>query len=381
MHESVHYLDSDGAAEIIYSKGERVCALSCGDGFLSVLPTHPRAGGRFSPILTQEMAGHVLTRIEPAFGECDADIYVARGYAAGGDSPVVTAVWFRVDVTRPRIDLRRAFARLRGRAIAHARNVCGEKGFGDVQMASGVYIEYGLGVLPGRGRHSISIRGKAHSVPYHRAAVSEDEGLLSELMCGVASVVGRVDASMVSNRHALLLERGHQYPRQHLDGDSFIKSHQVVVRASGGPNDPEGSDLHIDSMDGRGDAGGTWTVYAGGDAPSMFRRLGVFASATGGTGFDVRVDGFGCDWACAVHVDTARRLHGSIWPAEALAAGGCPRVGIGYGLRIISFTFRRIELLEESILDAPEEEHVAIEASSEAVRRRMLGQWEWCAGV
>ena len=59
----------------------------------------------------------------------------------------------------------------------------------------------------------------------------------------------------------------------------------------------------------------------------------------------------------------------------------CEMWGIGYGLRIISFTFRRIELLEESILDAPEEEHVAIEASSAAVRRRMLGQWEWCAGV
>ena len=373
----MHYLDTDGVAEITYSKGERVCALSCGDGFVSALPTHPRASGRFSPILTHEMAGHVLTRVEPAFEESDADIFVARGYAAGGASPVVTAVWFRVDVTRPRIDLRRALDRLRRRTVAHAREACGEKGFGDVQTASGVYIEYGLGVLPGRGRHSISIRGKAHSVPYHKAGActTEDEGLLSELMCGVASVVGRVDASMVSNRHALLLERGHQYPRQHLDGDSFIKSHQVVVRASGGPNDPEGSDLHIDSMDGRGDAGGTWTVYAGGDAPSTFRRLAVFASATGGTGFDVLVDGFGSDWACAVHVDTAHRLHGSIWPTEALAAGGCPRVGVGYGLRIVSFTLRRIELLEESIHEAPEEEHVAIEASSAAVRRRMHGLW------
>ena len=279
--------------------------------------------------------------------------------------------WFRVDVTRPRIDLRRAFARLRGRAISHAREACGEKGF----VASGVYIESGLGVLPGRGRHSISIRGKAHSVPYYRAAISEDEGLLSELMCGVASVVGRVDASMVSNEHALLLERGHQYPRQHMDGDSFIKSHQVVVRACGGPNDPEGSDLHVDSMDGRGDAGGSWTVYTGGEAPSRFQRLAVFASATGGNGFDVRVDGFGGDWACAVHLATAHRLHGSIWPPEALAGGPNPRVGVGFGLRIVTYTLWRIELLEESIHEAPEEEHVAIEASSDAVKRRMLGQW------
>ena len=130
----------------------------------------------------------------------------------------------------------------------------------------------------------------------------------------------------------------------------------------------------MDSMDGRGGAGGAWTVYAGGDAPSRFDRLAVFASATGGNGFDVRVDGLGGDWACAVHVDTAHRLHGSIWPMEPIAGGGCPRVGAG--LRIVTYTLRRIELLEEAIIAAPEEEHVAIEASSQAVRRRMLGQCE-----
>ena len=367
----MHYLDSGGAAEIVYSKGEGVCALTCGEGFVSALPTHPRAGGRFSPILTREVAGHVLKRIEPPFGDSDVDIYVARGYAAGEDSPIVTVVWFRVDVTKPRIDLRRVFARLRGRAIAHASDACGEKGF----VATGVYIESGLGVLAGRGRHSVTIRGRARSVPYYRSAISEDEGLLAELMCGVAGVVGRADPAMVSHEHGLLLQRGHQYPRQQLHGDSFIKSHQVVIRACGGPDDPEGSDLHVDSMDGRGDAGGAWTVYAGGEAPSRFDRLAVFASATGGNGFDVRVDGFGGDWACAVHLATAHRLHGSIWPPEALACGGCPRVGVGFGLRIVTYTLRRIELLEESVHETPEEEYVAIEASSDAVKRRMLGQW------
>ena len=178
--------------------------------------------------------------------------------------------------------------------------------------------------------------------------------------------------AMVRREHELLIQRGHQYPRQLLHGDNFIKSHQVVIRACGGPNEPEGSDLHVDSMDGLGDAGGAWTVYAGGDAPSRFDRLAVFASATGGKGFAVRVDGFGGDWACAVHVATAHRLHGSIWPVEALA-GSCPRVG--FGLRVVTYTLRRIELLEESVLEAPDEEHAAIETSSQAVRRRMLGQW------
>ena len=368
MHESVHYLAAGGAAEIVYSCREGVCALSCGDGFVSELPTHPKARGRFSPILTHDVAGHVLTTIDPPFREAEADIYVARGYAAGEEKPVVMAVWFRVDVARPRTDLRRVFARLRGRAIAHASDACGEKAF----VASGVYMESGMGVLAGRGRHSMRINGKARSAPYFRAGISDDEELLAELMCGVASVVGRADPTMVSREHELLIQRGHQYPRQLLHGDNFIKSHQVVIRACGGPNEPEGSDLHVDSMDGLGDAGGAWTVYAGGDAPSRFDRLAVFASATGGKGFAVRVDGFGDDWACAVHVATAHRLHGSIWPVEALA-GSCPRVG--FGLRVVTYTLRRIELLEESVLEAPDEEHAAIETSSQAVRRRMLGQW------
>ena len=51
------------------------------------------------------------------------------------------------------------------------------------------------------------------------------------------------------------------------------------------------------------------------------------------------------------------------------------RVGVGHGLRVVTYTLRRIELLEESVLEAPEEEHIAIEASSQAVQRRMLGQW------
>ena len=64
---------------------------------------------------------------------------------------------------------------------------------------------------------------------------------------------------------------------------------------------------------------------------------------------------------------------------QHLAYGGTRGRGtgpsVGFGLRIVTYTLRRIELLEESILEAPDEEHVAIAASSAAVRRRMLGQW------
>ena len=120
------YLEADGVAELVYSAREEVCALSCGDGFLAELPTHPKASGRFSPILPHEVAGHVLTKIEPPFRDAEADIYVTRGYTAGGcGKPLVTVVWFRVDVAKPRADLRRVFARLRGRAIANATEACG----------------------------------------------------------------------------------------------------------------------------------------------------------------------------------------------------------------------------------------------------------------
>ena len=348
-----------------------MCALSCGDGFVSSLPTHPMASGRFSPILTHEGAGHVLRRIEPPLGFRDSgvDIYMARGYTAGGGSRVVTAVWFRVDVTKPHIDLRRAFARLRARAVAHAhdrRGVTQERGF----VASGVYIESGLGILAGRGRRSVTVAGKARSMPYWRGG--RDEDLLAEVMSGVASVVECADSRMASREHDSTLRRGHQYPRQRFHGEAFIKCHQVVVRACGGPNDPQGSDLHVDTMDGRGNAGGGWTVYAG-ERPANFDHLAVFASATGGNGFEVRVGGYGSDWACAVHLDTANRLHGSVWPS---GAGGAPTLcgaTVGSGLRIVMYTLRRIELLEESVKDAPNEEQTVIDASTDSVKRRMLG--------
>ena len=190
-------------------------------------------------------------------------------------------------------------------------------------------------------------------------------------MHGVACVVEHVDPSLVRCEHALLLQRGHQYPRQRLHGDAFIASHQSVLRASGGPGDPQGSDLHIDAMDGQGHGGGSWTVYAG-EPPSDFDRVAVFNSATGGIGFSVQTGGFGEDWMCALHFDTAHRLHGSVWPTALPATLGTP---LGTGLRVVTYTLRRIELFEQSVCEAPDEEEHAIEASAEFVRRRMFGQW------
>ena len=354
----------------MYSKAEKVCVLSCGDGFVAPLPTHPKAKGRFSPILTEDVAAHVLRPMEPpCLQDAHTDMYVARGFAAGGTESIVTVVWFRVDVARPRSDLRLAFELLRRRVVARAGGQRASKDGAASFVASGVYIESGMGVLAGRGRRSTIIDGKARSVPFLRHAESDDEELLSEIMCGVASVAERVDRRMVSHEHERCIERGHQYPRQSMHGDPFVMSHQVAIRACGGPNDPHGSDLHVDSMDGRGNAGGGWTVYAG-ESASDFDRLAVFASTSGGTGFDVRVGGHGRDWACAVHLDTARRLHGSVWPEVAPTC----TTRVGFGLRIVTYTLRRIELLEESIRassSAAAAERTAIDASTAAVKRRM----------
>jgi len=110
--------------------------------------------------------------------------------------------------------------------------------------------------------------------------------------------------------------------------------------------------------------------YAG-EPPSRFDRLAVFESAAGGNGYDVRVGGYGSDWACAVHLDAANRLHGSVWPRDAPSCDS----RVGFGLRIVVYTLRRIELLENSILASPDEEDAAISASTDVVKRRMLGQW------
>ena len=99
---------------------------------------------------------------------------------------------------------------------------------------------------------------------------------------------------MVSREHELSIQRGHQYPRRDLHGDAFINYHKVAIRACGGPSDPHGSDLHVDRMDGRGNACGGGTVY-GNESPTMFDRLAVFTSDNGGVGYDVRVGSYGAD--------------------------------------------------------------------------------------
>lgn len=309
-------------------------------------------------------------------GTVESDVYVARGYSREGEAPMVTAVWFKVDILHPVVNLRDVLSRIRGRA-ALSSSMCGaQDGGGDrdnhgaVQSASGIYIESGIGILAGTGRSSICIGGHSHSLPYYRKTHSENEELLAELMHGVACVIETVDPRMVSRQHGLPLQRAHQYPRQRLFGDVFVNSHQTVIRMSGGANDPQGSDLHLDPMDGHGNAGGGWTIYAG-EPPGQFDDLAVFASATGGVGFCVRVGGFGEDWVCALHTDTAHRLHGSVWPDSTNVVGGAR----GSGLRVVTYTLRRVEQLEESVLRAPSEEQKAMEASSPVLKHRVLGQW------
>ena len=56
-----------------------------------------------------------------------------------------------------------------------------------------------------------------------------------------------------------------------------------------------------------------------------------------------------------------------------------PTLGLGLGSACVSSRTHcgasSWKLLEESIHEAPEKKHVAIEASSDAVKRRMQGQW------
>ena len=178
------FLPPTNDAHVVYSKAESVCVLSCGDGFAIPLPSHPTATGAFRPILTADVAAHVLTRLEPPMGTVESDVYVARGYSREGEAPIVTAVWFKVDITHPVVNLRHVLSRIRGRAIMSS-SMCGAHGGdnpGAVQSASGIYIESGIGILAGTGRSSILVGGHPRSLPYYRQTLSENEDLLAELM-------------------------------------------------------------------------------------------------------------------------------------------------------------------------------------------------------
>lgn len=342
------------------------------------LPSHPASNqGQFRPIMTADAAGHVLTRVEPDMRDPSIDVHTAMGYSSDGTVPIVYVVWFRASLSKPVADMERVLARLRSTAstVAHTAAACARGGGNEssaTQGANGVYYESGIGVMAGSGRTSVHVDGVARNIPFLQQTDPgpEHEELLAELLCGLAYVVRSVAPELVSHSHSSLLERGHQYPRQAFEGAPFVKSHQAVLRASGGEGDPQGSDLHVDPMDGKGNGRGGWTIYAG-EPPSSFDQLAVFEGAGGGCGFQVRVGGFGSEWVCGVNTDTAQRLHGSVWPTSLGVSDAC----VGRGLRVVSYPLRRIELLEESVRRSPHEATKVHAACTPTVQQRMLGQW------
>lgn len=366
-------------ARIVYKKSERVCALTCGQDFMVPLASHPASHqGQFRPIMTADVAGHVLTRVEPDMRDPSIDVHTAMGYSSDGTEPIMYVIWFRASISKPVADVANVLARLRSTASAVAHTAAARASGGGneskaTQGANGVYYESGIGVMAGSGRRSVDVAGTARNIPFlqQTSPGSEHEDLLAELLCGLAYVVSSVAPELVSHSHDTLLERGHQYPRQAFEGAPFVKSHQAALRASGGEGDPQGSDLHVDPMDGKGNLMGGWTIYAG-EPPSSFDHLAIFEGSGGGCGFQVRVGGFGSEWVCGVNTDTAQRLHGSVWSTSpAAAADTC----VGQGLRIVSYPLRRIELLEEAVRRSPHEEAKVHASSTPTIQQRMLGLW------
>ena len=354
----------------MYHKKEGVCSIDFGDGFAVPLPDHPnKTKDSRRPILTNDVADHVLTKIEPDVSCGVKYVHMAQGWSEG--RLVVTALWFHVSTVQQcsHVDVENVVARIRAKAVHVYKEQDIHVGGVSTQTANGVYLESGVGVMAGKGRGTISLGSNSYCTPFCRRAVSEDEALLSELMYAVSTVVRAVAPDLVSHSHASQLHLGLQYPRQRLCGEPFLHSHQTVVRASGGVNDPQGSDLHLDTMDGTGG----WTIYAGEEETSnAFDELAVFEGKRGGRGFRIRVSGLGKDWMCAVQFETSKCVHGSVWPSIGAPSS---EANLGSGMRIVSYTLNQIENLESAAANASTNELNSVIAQLDSnMQSRMCGR-------
>ena len=252
------------------------------------------------------------------------------------------------------------------------------------QPAAGSYTEMGVGVLPGVGRRSLIIDGVSTNVPFPRNAALSDliEPNLGDFMSDVSEVVHHVLSS--ANAHPVALHvrqhgpaaRAYQYPRLRREA-SYLSSHQVVIRgprfnpAEGHNHDFETflsvSDLHTDTWDGGGEMGSCTvhtcrrvkdTVSHVGDPREerqrlRLRGLACFPTAEGGRG--VHIASMVPGWHCAILMQTANRLHGSVVACESVpygppsvysrAHGNLPDAALGLGVQSTSLTARADPLL------------------------------------
>ena len=393
-----------------FSKSEMVGVVTTGDGFASPVAHHPNplmvdSRGRRTLALNGAQAD-MVTELVALPGDADPRRLYGTWVVAEGEEgrPFVRIVWFAnggddstyVDAVS---ELESKWERAT-RVVPERRGGTGPfaRG-GDTQPASGVYTELGTGVMPGRGRDSVSIQGEACFLPYSRNAALSDE--LEDALARVcAEAADRAceclpeDVSELLRPHAgpAPLVSAYQYPHS-ISGRSMPSSHQVVLRRPAEEDDADAeeneracrlavSDLHTDSVDGEMGCLGSMAQYICRLRPGVlchttgsalaYRDLVVFPTREGGRGVRVRVAQPG--WTCLVFMRTRECLHGGVTPGP-----DCPPVTLSLGgdmrlMRIVTYPMVAVErLLERAAKDTGGDVVGRLRARSDHRMQRRIG--------
>ena len=363
------------------------------------LPPHPnemhqKANGDPTCVLPATVAPLVLDDLQLPKHPDKHVVYIRSAEALPGQ-PFVHAVWFTPEtadrITRVPIG---THTRLTSQLHDEWLRVCVPARSGSVtQPAAGVYTELGVGTMAGTGRTSMSIAGRGTPIPYPRNAPTSDalEPYLTEFLSDVSEVLhaalpeGALQDHEVEGGCPVEATRCYQYPRLR-SGTPPLSSHQVVIRGvrrSGGSRDDEDmtaymstSDLHLDPCDGGGRIGSCTihtchhnshvhsTTESG--EPLRMRGLAVFPSRTGGRG--VHINSMVPGWHCAILMQTAERLHGSVQPDASSVRG--------FGLldfkmmRVVTYPLTAVERLLERLAQDPQEWTRLCANSHEWIQRR-----------
>ena len=390
------------------------------------LPAHPNQQHHslsqdLTCVLPMTVAEGVLEPLQLPSDPDPSCIYEGVAYATGHqEGPFVRAIWFTPEMADT-VCGRNMGTHQRVTDTLHElwyRNSRGKMTCDAVQPAAGAYSEMGVGVLPGVGRASLIVDGVCTNVPFPRNSALSDliEPHLGDFMSDVSRVVhgvlanGGVHPVALHGMLEMRLARAYQYPRLRMDA-GCIPSHQVVIRGPkfkpdrGHSEDFEAflsaSDLHTDPWDGGGELGsctvhtcrrvaGTELVESQQEQRHLrLRGLACFPTAGGGRG--VHIASMVPGWHCAILMQTAKRLHGSVVACESVprplalegkrAARPCearesrmkriresdmmlravsdPVVNHGSSLpnmqmmRVVTYPLRRIELLLERLARDP----------------------------
>ena len=359
------------------------------------LPEHPdekhvKANGDRTYILPRTVAEAVLTPLElPSAPQKDV-LYIRSAQAGGQTLPFVHVVWFTPEGA-DRVTGRGSGAHVRATRELHDtwRSLSQNQVRGSSnQPAAGVYTELGVGTMAGTARTSVSVAGKGTSVPFSRNAHMSDtlEPMLSEFLSDVSAVLhaslpaGTLQDHEVHSRSPAQACMCYQYPRLRL-GTPPLSMHQIAIRGPrSGESDREAymsaSDLHVDPCDGGGRAG-SCTIHTCHPTNRMaaahessedlsLRGLAVFPSKTGGRG--VHIHSMVPGWHCAILMQTAERLHGSVVPEEGLRRGVCLQQ---YQLmRVVTYPLRSVERLMERLAEDPRAWPAVLARSDKWMQRR-----------